>query len=609
MNERLSGRDSLTLSLPYYKVRELFTLILLTITPLLIALSQILLSDTLFPDYENQFLPYLSPIILIIGLIIIVKQISTYKRLKAARLQLNNKSIFSSQDLSKINDHPQYKLKKFDLRWSSIVKATIHPTEEFKSKQHPNFIKLTLHTKHEEFDIYPMYWCNEDDYKEAKKYNSFKQHSPSEIESLVLLSPLMRFLAKQSIKVDINFEIKQVIDQKEKIKKTILAIALILFCITAFVAVFKLYPASPSIPLNQAKSPSQQYTLPTHISQEFNHFNDADIEELLVNTFFMKGISSLDINQQGTLIAAGVYDKQIDHIVKIWDIKTEKILHTLTEHPKQIRTMTFSPDNRWLVAGTGAFLYWWDLKNNEKIAELESPESEFGLSNYAGFFSVQFSPNGKYLAAANWDGSVLIWETDSRRLLHHITRVKRALISEQDKKLEGNKPLVAAIGHNDSVDSIAFSPDSLFLASGGLDNVIKIWNVRTGKLVKTFTGHEGWIDSLAFSPDGRLLASGGDGSYDNTHSSVHIWDVATGKLLNRLVGHEREIRFVDFRADGKVLVSSDQVATSIFWEVSTGALLEKITKNQIIKFDSTGQYVIAVGGKTISILDTKTELE
>lgn len=314
----------------------------------------------------------------------------------------------------------------------------------------------------------------------------------------------------------------------------------------------------------------------------------------------MKAISALNINKSGTLIAAGIYDKQIDHVVKIWDIKTEKLLHTLTEHPKQIRTITFSPDNRWLVVGSGSLLYWWDLENNKKVAVLESPRSEFGLPEYASFFSTQFSPDGHYLAAANWDGNVLIWEAASRRLLHHITPV-----SYDTSPIEGE-------GHSDSADSVAFSPDSRFLVSGGLDNLIKVWDVKTGALIKTLIGHEGWVDSLAFSPDGRLLASGSDGSYDgfyNSVHSVHIWDIETGELLRRLSGHEDEIRFVDFRADGKVLVSSDQAATSIFWEVSTGALLEKITKNQIIKFDSTGQYVIAVGGKTISILDTKTELE
>lgn len=608
MSTRSTEHDTVTLSLPHYKIRELFTLIILTLFILCIAISQVLLSETLLSEYENQLLPYIAPALCIIGVIIIIKQLINYKKLKSARLHLNTKSISSTEDLSKISDHPQYRLQKFDLRWSSIIKASIHPTEEFRAKQHPNFIKLTLHTKHEEFDIYPISWCNEADYKRVKKYNSFKKHSASEIESLILLSPLMRFLAKQNINVNINFEAEKVINTSSTAKKIAGMIAFTLVCVVVFTTVFRLSPPSPVTSLNQAESPSQQYTLPTHISEEFNHFNDEDIAELLINTIFMKGISALDINQQGTLIAAGIYDRHIDHIVKIWDIKTKALLHTFTEHPKQIRTLALSPDNRWLVAGTGAFLYWWDIENNKKVAELESPDSEFALSSYAGFFSTQFSPNGKYLAAANWDGSVLIWETDSRRLLHHMTRVQRSPSNaQQDNALDGNKPLVEAIGHNDSVDSIAFSPDSLFLASGGLDRAIKIWNVKTGKLVKTFTGHEGWVDSLAFSPDGRLLVSGGDGSYYNKQGSVHIWEVTTGKLLNRLVGHESEIRFVDFRADGKVIVSSDQAATSIFWEVSTGALLEKLTKKQIIKFDSTGERVISVGGKTISILDNQTE--
>jgi len=78
---------------------------------------------------------------------------------------------------------------------------------------------------------------------------------------------------------------------------------------------------------------------------------------------------------------------------------------------------------------------------------------------------------------------------------------------------------VVQMEDSNSVTSVAFSPDGRYLASGGSDNTVKIWEVKTGKLMSTFKGHSSYVSSVAFSPDGRYLASGSD---DNT---IKIWEV------------------------------------------------------------------------------------
>lgn len=107
----------------------------------------------------------------------------------------------------------------------------------------------------------------------------------------------------------------------------------------------------------------------------------------------------------------------------------------------------------------------------------------------------------------------------------------------------------------DRVNALDFSSDNKLLAVGSgepsRDGDITFWDVATGKLVKTMADrHSDTVLSLSFSPDGRLIASGG------ADKQLRVSDVATGKLLRTFEGHTHHVMGVSWRADGRVIASS-----------------------------------------------------
>ena len=154
---------------------------------------------------------------------------------------------------------------------------------------------------------------------------------------------------------------------------------------------------------------------------------------------------------------------------------------------------------------------------------------------------------------------------------------KRALSGSGDQTLklwevDTGREIRTLTGHTHSVESVAFSPDGKRALSGSGDQTLKLWDVETGREIRTLTGHTSYVFAVAFSPDGKWALSG---SWDET---LKLWDVSTGREIRTLTGHfNYYVIAVAFSPDGKRALSGSWDETLKLWDVSTGREIRTFT--------------------------------
>jgi WD40 repeat protein len=123
--------------------------------------------------------------------------------------------------------------------------------------------------------------------------------------------------------------------------------------------------------------------------------------------------------------------------------------------------------------------------------------------------------------------------------------------------------LYSLTGHSRWVMAVAISLDGRLLASGGLDDLIKVWDLETGELLRTLTGHRRAVNCLAISPNGQFLLSGSD---DHT---IRIWSLTTGDCLRSLVGHTRDVNSLAIHTSGTLFASGSEDRTVRVWNLAS----------------------------------------
>ena len=153
-------------------------------------------------------------------------------------------------------------------------------------------------------------------------------------------------------------------------------------------------------------------------------------------------------------------------------------------------------------------------------------------------------------------------------------------------------------GHSDSVGALCHSSDGTLLVSGSKDRTLKLWDVQTGGVIKTFCSHSGDICSVSISPNNATIVSG---SHDRT---IRLWNIQTGQRC-RVIRQSGGVTYVDFfSSDPQYFISVSGGAIQQ-WDINGHEMGPKYKGSHAV-LSSDGTYVVASGGGVITIQNSNS---
>jgi WD40 repeat protein len=387
-------------------------------------------------------------------------------------------------------------------------------------------------------------------------------------------------------------------------------------------------------------------------------------------------ITCIAFSLDGQRVVSGGADRKL----RVWDAEKGSLVLTSGPEASDILSVAFSPDETKVLAGLDVgTVQIRDVATGAPVGNLigSAVSGEFLLHQIA------FTPDATRILTAG-PRSIRIWDAanySNATVLPGEDKVPTAFAVSSDHRLVAtgdyslhwwdthSRSLSAEPAPGSFIESLAFSPDSRFLAAGLANGTIRVYDVKTRAPVATLSGHHGrvtkvlfspdgrtivsssadrtvrvWrrdshatvtliefndpVNSIALSPDGRRLATGsGDVSLlrPNHAPTLRIWDPATGRIVldidTRVAGRREAALFplrqmnqefrgamsVEFSSDGSRILTVENLSPSVCtWDAFSGSLVQTFQATDVATFLPGGNRIIANVGGHLEIIDPES---
>jgi WD40 repeat protein len=275
-----------------------------------------------------------------------------------------------------------------------------------------------------------------------------------------------------------------------------------------------------------------------------------------------------------------------DDDVRIWDIKSRAVLGGLEGHSRAVTCISTSPDGRKAVSGSrDGSICVWDLEKRTLLRTL--------LGHEGKVFAVAVHPDGTSVLSGSDDGTMRIWnlevEEEPQRFEGHTLAVtavapvgdagSQAVSGSVDGKIilwnvEKTIEPQRRTGHRDIwIRALTVTPDDQFLAIARGDHNIHVLDFLTGDERRTLSGHESFINFVVALPDGHhILSTAGD-------NSIRLWNIRSGELV-RPYYHDQPINCVAILPDERHAIAASADSTLFQWNLESGAMVRRYEGHQ-----------------------------
>ncbi|KAA6230459.1 protein kinase (plasmid) [Chlorobium phaeovibrioides] len=227
-------------------------------------------------------------------------------------------------------------------------------------------------------------------------------------------------------------------------------------------------------------------------------------------------------------------------------------IRTFKGHSGYVNSVSLSADGRYAISAAGRMLKLWEVSSGQCLRTFEGHSGSVD--------SVSLNIDSVDSVSLNIDGQYALSGCNDGTI--------------RLWEMSTGKCLRTFEGHRYGVASVSLTADGRYALSGGGDKTLKLWEVSTGKCLRTFEGHSDRVSSGSLSADGKYVLSG---SFDAT---LKLWDVSTGKCLRTFEGHRGNVNSVSLSADGKYAISGSADGTLKLWDISTGLCLRTFEGSQ-----------------------------